>query len=351
MAVWLVSFIVLVFLWVLYIWYSYVFKPYRLFKKLGIPGPTPRVFYGNYKQLSKFEGGVAGLESQQYLTTQYGSICGYFIGYYPYLMITDPEAIREVLVKKFDHFKSRGATPIFRFGTRPTLIDANDGEVWKRLRQVISPTFSARKLRLMESLMSRPIDRFLSRVDKVESTSSSADVHSWISELVTELLLAVFFGKAADVQGDEDGRRLVECITASFNATKTGGRLDIYKGKVVSTAFPFVLPFVKIGVWRSAIGKALTKVFDVSLKIVEERKKSSLSHNDFLQQLLGSDLTSDEVMSQVISMMFAGNETVTSALTSAAYLLAIHPDVQDKLIQEISEYFKGNPVSLHDIFL
>ena len=34
----------------------------------------------------------------------------YFIGYYPYLMITDPEAIREVLVKKFDHFKSRGVS-------------------------------------------------------------------------------------------------------------------------------------------------------------------------------------------------------------------------------------------------
>jgi cytochrome P450 family 3 subfamily A len=60
---------------------------------------------------------------------------------------------------------------------------------------------------------------------------------------------------------------------------------------------------------------------------------------------MGSDLKSDDVRTQVVSMILGGNETVTSALTSAAYLLAIHPDVQDKLIQEISEYFKGNPES------
>ena len=85
--------------------------------------------------------------------------------------------------------------------------------------------------------MSRPIDRFLARVEDASSTSTSVDVNGWFSELVTENLLAVFFGLATDVQGDEDGQRLVKCITESFNATKTGGRLDIYKGRVFNCMY------------------------------------------------------------------------------------------------------------------
>ena len=85
--------------------------------------------------------------------------------------------------------------------------------------------------------MSRPIARFLARVEDASSTSSSVDVNGWFSELVTENLLAVFFGLATDVQGDEDGQRLVKCINDSFDATKTGGRLDIYKGRVFNCMY------------------------------------------------------------------------------------------------------------------
>ena len=34
----------------------------------------------------------------------------YFIGYHPYLMVAEPDAIQEVLVKKFDNFRNRGVS-------------------------------------------------------------------------------------------------------------------------------------------------------------------------------------------------------------------------------------------------
>jgi cytochrome P450 family 3 subfamily A len=346
---WLLCLIALLLVLLLF-YYSYVFEPYQVFKRLGIPGPPPKVLYGNYKQLAQFEGGVGGLKSQEYRETQYGSVCGYYIGYDPYLMITEPEMIREFLVQRFNNFTNR--PPILvQFLKTPTLVNARDAKVWRKLRQIISPTFTIRKLRMMESLMSRPIDRFLSKVEKAESTLSSIDIHTSMFELATEILLAAFFGKAADIQGDELGKRLVNCISVPFTASKDGGSVDVFKGIAFISAFPFLRHLANIGIKKSSVGKAISELYVVSGEIVEERKRSTLSHNDFLQQIMGSDLKSDDVRTQVVSMILGGNETVTSALTSAAYLLAIHPDVQDKLIQEISEYFKGNPVSLHDIFL
>ena len=78
--------------------------------------------------------------------------------------------------------------------------------------------------------MSRPIDRFLSKVEKAESTLSSIDIHTSMFELATEILLAAFFGKAADIQGDELGKRLVKCISVPFTASKDGGSVDVFKG-------------------------------------------------------------------------------------------------------------------------
>ena len=57
-------------------------------------------------------------------------------------------------------------------------------------------------------------------------------------------------------------------------------------------------------------------------------------------------LTNEEIISQSVTFMLAGYETTSNALTYTAYQLALHPDVQLKLQEEIDEYFKCNPVSL-----
>ena len=47
-----------------------------------------------------------------------------------------------------------------------------------------------------------------------------------------------------------------------------------------------------------------------------------------------------------IDVLLAGHETTTSSLSFSSFLLATNPEVQEKLISEIEEYFAENPVSL-----
>ena len=57
-------------------------------------------------------------------------------------------------------------------------------------------------------------------------------------------------------------------------------------------------------------------------------------------------LSDDEVAAQVNTLLFAGSETATNALAFGSYLLALNPDIQTKLANEITAYFEAHPVSL-----
>lgn len=56
-------------------------------------------------------------------------------------------------------------------------------------------------------------------------------------------------------------------------------------------------------------------------------------------------LTNSEVVADAVGLLTAGYETTSMTLTAATYLLALHTDVQEKLANEIHDYFEENPVS------
>ena len=72
---------------------------------------------------------------------------------------------------------------------------------------------------------------------------------------------------------------------------------------------------------------------------------------DFLQSLLdvkdkmGDDST-EKIAGIAFDFLMAAYETTANTLSYTTYLLAIHPDVQEKLQKEIDEYFEENPVSI-----
>lgn len=54
-----------------------------------------------------------------------------------------------------------------------------------------------------------------------------------------------------------------------------------------------------------------------------------------------------EIVSYSITFLLAGYETTANTLAYTSYLLALNPDIQDKLCAEIDEYFDSNPDPLN----
>lgn len=52
---------------------------------------------------------------------------------------------------------------------------------------------------------------------------------------------------------------------------------------------------------------------------------------------LSTEWSDDDLTAQAFLFFFAGFETVSSAMSFALYELAVNPDVQEKLLEEIKE--------------
>ena len=57
------------------------------------------------------------------------------------------------------------------------------------------------------------------------------------------------------------------------------------------------------------------------------------------------ELSDEEIVANSILFLLAGFETTANALSFVSYLLALNPEIQEKLQAEIDEYFESNPVS------
>jgi cytochrome P450 len=67
-----------------------------------------------------------------------------------------------------------------------------------------------------------------------------------------------------------------------------------------------------------------------------EAKPSQHTQNDILTLLIKSnDFTDDELAHQMLTMMAAGHETTANTLSWCIYLLAQHPEIQNRLREEI----------------
>ena len=56
-------------------------------------------------------------------------------------------------------------------------------------------------------------------------------------------------------------------------------------------------------------------------------------------------LTAREIVDNSVTFLVAGYETTANTLSYVTYLLALNPDIQEKLQSEIDSYFDDKPVS------
>ena len=57
-------------------------------------------------------------------------------------------------------------------------------------------------------------------------------------------------------------------------------------------------------------------------------------------------LETGDIVAESVGFILAGYETTSTTLAFATYLLATHPEVQERLANEIHEYLEENPVSV-----
>lgn len=116
-------------------------------------------------------------------------------------------------------------------------------------------------------------------------------------------------------------------------------------------SLPISLPWTKFGRALESRKQLLQELETIIL----ERQKSSDPGNDALGILIqakdeeGNKLSIDELKDQILLLLFAGHETLTSALTSFCLLMAQQPEISQSLQEEQKQFPDLNTITLETL--
>lgn len=153
--------------------YTQYFRPYYILKrKLGLRGPLPKLWFGNYTEIAKM--GI--LKAMKKWMSQYGPTFVYYLGARAVIATEDMEIIKSIMVKNFDCFCNRFHVPLPHKKGKVTFLPMMCNEQWRNVRQVMTPTFSSKKLRAMIPLIEQRCDKLKDKMATVCDTDKSTNV-------------------------------------------------------------------------------------------------------------------------------------------------------------------------------
>ncbi|XP_051018873.1 cytochrome P450 3A11-like [Acomys russatus] len=330
--------------------YKYGTRTHGVFKKQGIPGPKPLPFVGTllnyYKGLWKFD-----VECYK----KYGKIWGLFDGQTPVFAFTDTNIIRNVLVKEcYSTFTNRrNFGPV---GLMKNSITISKDEEWKRIRGLLSPTFTSGKLKEMFPIIEHYGDilvKYLRREAEKGKPVSTKEVFGAYS---MDVITSTAFGVNVDSLNNPKDLFLEK--------TKNISRFDFFDPLFFSVVlFPFLTPIYEMLNITMFPKDSLAFFKEFVHKMKENRLDSNQKHRvDFLQLMMNTrnnlkdkespeGLSDMEILAQSIIFIFAGYDTTSSTLSFTLHLLATHPDVQKKLQEEIDAALPNKAPPSYDIVM
>ena len=159
-------FVALLFLAVLFLYWCGT-RGFADLKKLNVPGPKPLPFLGNMLEAKKY-GGLHLMHLDYF--RKYGKVFGICLGGRPSLVVGDPELLKQIMVKDFPSFHNRfQIQPPANKKMAKNVLAARD-DTWKRIRNTLTPTFSAGKMKLMVPLIEKSCDTLATKLEKIADT-------------------------------------------------------------------------------------------------------------------------------------------------------------------------------------
>uniref|UniRef100_A0A8D0KXL3 Thromboxane-A synthase n=1 Tax=Strix occidentalis caurina TaxID=311401 RepID=A0A8D0KXL3_STROC len=364
-------------------WYST--SAFSKLSKVGIRHPPPLPFIGN---LLFFREGF--WENHAKLITEYGPVCGYYIGRQMFVVVSTPEMIKQILVTNFSNFTNRTKPNLISKPMLDSILCLRDDR-WKYVRSLLTPVFSDTKLKevrcrqccfhnleyiivffCMTPLINQACDVLLCNLKVYADSGKAFDIQRCYNCFTLDVVGSVAFGTEVDSQKNPDDPFVKNCRT--FFET------SLFKPLLILIlSFPFIMiPLLRI--LPNKKQKELNGFFIQTIKnaiIFRDQQDAAERRRDFLQWMLDSrdsadslaagcfdvispsaasrqnesplagrapsekvqkSLTEDEIAGQAFLFLIAGYETTTSTLSFATYLLATNPECQEKVLQEVDEF-------------
>ncbi len=188
----------------------------------------------------------------------------------------------------------------------------NSGSFHTSRRKLLYEAFQPRALASYIPTMEQITDKYLQKWVEMGTLIWYPELRNYTFDIASNLLVSTDGGSETDV-----GHYFEEWCAGLFT-------------------IPIALPWSKFGKALKARRKLLAKLEEIILK----RQQENNPGEDALGLLIqaedeeGNSLTLEELKDQILLLLFAGHETLTSAIASFCLLTAQHPEVMQRLRDE-----------------
>lgn len=257
-------------------------------------------------------------------------------GHLTVYLFSHPDHNKEVLVDKADQFIKGTQYEPLRLLLGNGLLTST-GKDWSTQRRMLNPLFGKEGM-----------DILLTHIDRISNKYSQTKIDEEINwtkymfEYTLEVAFASFFG--ANFSDDQK----TELLQASSDCIR-------FVSKRMSNVInpPLYFPLKEHRRFKKSflyLKNTVEKIYNSRLNQTDSPSKDML---DLLMKAVDSEgenkkLTRDQIWDQILSFLIAGHETTALTMSWFFYLLASHPDVQEKIANECknNQYQFENSLSL-----
>lgn len=254
------------------------------------------------------------------IARQHGPVAEFRLGPKRAVLVSGPEEMRQVLVSRATDYdkgpvQRRALTPVLRGG----LLIA-EGAAHQRQRRLIAPYFSSRRVAHWVDLFATEAERHANALNDGQAVELLQVMGAITRDVIRKLLWSV------PIDGEDD---LAEAVTRVFE-WEMRNLLSVLPA-------PTWLPTGR----NRALYRDLAFVRTAITGIIEERRSRPEAYPDILGALLqaryddGSPMSDAQLLDELVTLWGAAYETSADAQFWTAYALATHPEIRDRVEEEV----------------
>ncbi|EPC1981345.1 cytochrome P450 [Campylobacter jejuni] len=256
-------------------------------------------------------------------------------------VINDTKEVKRMMVDEVREFPKSAFLHELLSPLLGESIFTTNGEVWKKQRELLRPSFEMTRINKVFNLMSEAVADMMDRFSKYPNHAVIE-----VDEAMTFITADVIFRTIMSSKLDEGkGKKILNAFVT-------------FQEQSVHTAMRRMFRFPK---WLSYVlgDRKRTKAGDVIRQVLSDiiKPRYDMADNAEFEDILGSLLlvvdadtnkrfSFEEILDQVAMLFLAGHETTASSLTWTLYLLSLYPKEQEKAYEEITQVLQGGAIEI-----
>ncbi|XP_055619253.1 probable cytochrome P450 9f2 [Toxorhynchites rutilus septentrionalis] len=344
--------------------YRWLTKNHDYFNGKPVPALAVKPIFGSTASTILRQVSFTGFIKTLYDKYAGVKVFGLFDANTPIFVIRDPELIKKIGVKDFDHFMDH--RPIFGPSDSdhpnvlfPKTLFAMTDQKWRNMRATLSPAFTGLKMRQMFELIVECSENMVRFYQNESSQPRVYEMKDVFSRFTNDVIATCAFGIKVDSMRQPDnefyvnGKKMMAFRRISVMVRmlayrfipKIMSKLGIdFMDQEQNTYFSALIKdAVRTRETQGIVRPDMINLLMLARKGMLQHQQEAEKHEGFAtvqESEVGKAastwaMTENEMIAQCLIFFLAGFDTVSTCLIFLSYELALNKEVQEKLYEEI----------------